>query len=85
MYECIANIMSRMFTLRNIVRIIITQNLSFLIFIHSIQKIDHHKYEHVHYYPHTYSHHKDVSHEHYHCGKPCKSYEKNRITAIAIN
>ena len=40
------------------------------------KKIDHHKYEHVHYYPHTYSHHKDVSHEHYHCGKPCKGYEK---------
>lgn len=39
MYTCTAkNIMSRMFTLRNIVRIISIQNLSFLIFIRSILK-----------------------------------------------
>lgn len=41
-----------------------------------IKKVDHHNYEHVHYYPHSYSSYKPVYHDHSYCGKPCDRYEK---------
>ncbi|TWK82361.1 hypothetical protein CHCC20335_3404 [Bacillus paralicheniformis] len=33
--------------------------------------MNHHKYEHVHYYPTSYSKYDPVTHHHSHCGKPC--------------
>ncbi|ASB88896.1 CotD family spore coat protein [Bacillus sonorensis] len=36
-----------------------------------VTNVNHHKYEHVHYYPTSYSKYDPVTHHHSHCGKPC--------------
>ncbi|ATH92001.1 spore coat protein [Bacillus glycinifermentans] len=41
-----------------------------------VSKVKHHKYEHVHYYPTTYSKYEPESHYHSHHGKPCKRKHK---------
>ncbi|MCR9038584.1 spore coat protein CotD [Bacillus sp. L381] len=36
--------------------------------------VNHHNFEHVHYYPHTFSNVDPTTHQHFQCGSPCCDY-----------